>query len=689
MKNATHLALTRTESTVRYLFLLALFSVSFSTALTNLFVGLAYIGFVFALATSAPLRRVLGSPPGLLALALLTLFIAGTSWSIAPRAEVLVALKKYSRLLILPIGIALSWRDPTLASRALRWFLAGAGVLAVSCYLTRFGMMPTSSLGWWRVSTDARDVYVFRNHITIGILLGFAATASLLMVGYAATTRARLAAIAAAVFFAVPIMILGQGRTGYVTLFIGLVTVLLLHRRATPLIKVAGIGAIALMFFGAYLASPNVKLRTDALINEVATGELRTPNGLRLSFMRVGLEVVAANPLLGVGTGSFAEAYAPTARIVWPAGSPEALVRNQPHSEFLLVAVQLGLAGSLLYFAMLGTLGSAALGPRSFETDSLALLWVIYFVASSFNSLLWDTTEAHWFLLLGGCLYVGALRRRMAAGLNEHDTISLIVTTYSRPDALEAVIEGCFAQTDRNFEIIIADDGSGEATRECVARLAARSPVPLQHVWQPDVGFRLAMSRNGGIAAARGQYLVIIDGDCVPQRDFIAQHRRLARRGFMVTGSRILVGPEFTQRVLAEKIALYVLALGEKFRLRAAGHINKVLQLLFTLPDIGREKNRFTYRRIKGCNMAMWRSDVELVNGFDASFNGWGYEDSDMVLRLFNAGVMRKDGAFATEVFHLWHNEAQRDQASSNRMTVQRREADGTTQAAKGLRDAK
>ena len=416
MKNATHLALTRTESTVRYLFLLALFSVSFSTALTNLFVGLAYIGFVFALATSAPLRRVLGSPPGLLALALLVLFIAGTSWSIAPRAEVLVALKKYSRLLILPIGIALSWRDPTLASRALRWFLAGAGVLAVSCYLTRFGMMPTSSLGWWRVSTDARDVYVFRNHITIGILLGFAATASLLMVGYAATTRARLAAIAAAVFFAVPIMILGQGRTGYVTLFIGLVTVLLLHRRATPLIKVAGIGAIALMFFGAYLASPNVKLRTDALINEVATGELRTPNGLRLSFMRVGLEVVAANPLLGVGTGSFAEAYAPTARIVWPAGSPEALVRNQPHSEFLLVAVQLGLAGSLLYFAMLGTLGSAALGPRSFETDSLALLWVIYVVTSSFNSLLWDTTEAHWFVLLGGCLYVGALRRRQAPG---------------------------------------------------------------------------------------------------------------------------------------------------------------------------------------------------------------------------------------------------------------------------------
>jgi glycosyltransferase involved in cell wall biosynthesis len=266
-------------------------------------------------------------------------------------------------------------------------------------------------------------------------------------------------------------------------------------------------------------------------------------------------------------------------------------------------------------------------------------------------------------------------------------TISLIVTTYNRPDALAAVVEGCFSQTDQDFEIIIADDGSGEETRACVARLAARSPVPLQHVWQPDVGFRLAMARNRGIAAARGQYIVVLDGDCVPQRDFIAQHRKLARRGFMVTGSRILLGPAFTQRVLAEQLSLQSLGLAEMFRLRAGGHLNKVLQLLFRLPDAGREKKRFSYRRIKGCNMAFWRSDLELVNGFDESFSGWGHEDADMVVRLFNAGVMRKDGAFATEVFHLWHGEAQRDQASSNRKIVLAREADGTTQAAKGLRD--
>ena len=266
--------------------------------------------------------------------------------------------------------------------------------------------------------------------------------------------------------------------------------------------------------------------------------------------------------------------------------------------------------------------------------------------------------------------------------------ISLIVTTYNRPDALEAVALSCFAQSDKDFEIIIADDGSTDETRDCVAQLEARSPVPMRHIWQPDAGFRLAMARNRAIAAASGQYVVILDGDCVPQANFIAQHRKLARPGFMVTGSRILLGRAFTQRVLAEKLPLQSLALAAKLRLRANGDVNKLLQLLVTLPDVGRERRRFSWRRIKGCNMAIWRSDLELVNGFDESFAGWGHEDSDMVVRLFNAGVMRKDGAFATEVFHLWHREAQRDQASSNRAIVLRRAADKTTQAARVLREA-
>ena len=124
--------------------------------------------------------------------------------------------------------------------------------------------------------------------------------------------------------------------------------------------------------------------------------------------------------------------------------------------------------------------------------------------------------------------------------MQQAPAISVVITTYNRPDALEAVVEACFAQDDKNFEIIIADDGSTANTKACIDRLRARAPVPLQHVWQPDDGFRAAMARNRGTLAAAGDYIVFLDGDCIPQRDFIARHRRLAARGYMVQGLSLI-----------------------------------------------------------------------------------------------------------------------------------------------------
>jgi len=271
--------------------------------------------------------------------------------------------------------------------------------------------------------------------------------------------------------------------------------------------------------------------------------------------------------------------------------------------------------------------------------------------------------------------------------MQQTQTISVVITTYNRPDALEAVVEACFLQDDKNFDIIIADDGSTANTRDCVARLAARSPVPLKHVWQPDEGFRAAMARNRGTLAATGDYIIFLDGDCVPQRDFIARHRALAQPGFLVSGSRILLSQGLTERVLREHIDVAGLGVGERLRYRLRGDMNKVLQTMLRWPDIGRVRRKFSWRRIKSCNLGVWKSDLLQVNGFDESFTGWGHEDSDLVVRLFHAGVLRKDGALATEVLHLWHREAQRDQESSNRKVVLERAANGTTQAAIGLRE--
>ena len=266
-------------------------------------------------------------------------------------------------------------------------------------------------------------------------------------------------------------------------------------------------------------------------------------------------------------------------------------------------------------------------------------------------------------------------------------TISVVITTYNRPDALTAVVEACFLQDDKNFEIIIADDGSGANTRDCIDRLRALSPVPLKHVWQPDDGFRAAMARNRGTLAATGDYIIFLDGDCIPQRDFIARHRALAQPGFLVSGSRILLSQRFTEQVLAEHIDVPALGLFDKLRYRLRGDMNKVLQLMLRWPDLGRVRRKFSWRRIKSCNLAVWRADLEKVNGFDESFVGWGHEDSDLVVRLFHAGVLRKDGALATEVLHLWHREARRDEESSNRKVVLERAANKTIQAGRGLRE--
>jgi O-antigen ligase len=398
----------RIERVARQLLLLAAFSIPFSTALMNLFIGLTLITFVLAVVADRSLARPLRTPAALLALALLALVLAGSTWSIAPPDEIQTGMRKYTKLLVLPMAICLCWRAADLPARVLRWSLAGCAVLATSLYLVWLDMMPTSSLGWWRVG-DTDDPYAFRNHIAIGILLSFATCACFLLATYAHGTRRRLALFAAGVYFGAPIL-MGNGRTGYVGLFVGLFALYLLRGRVTFVRSVAVATAMSLLFGGAYLVSPNMKVRVDLLVAELTHKTPTTPNGLRLSFMMAGMEAVTARPVLGYGTGSFAEVFEPEAQRIF-AGSPHDLkARHQPHSEPLLLAVQFGVAGAALYFALLGAIGKAALRRRHATADALALLVAVFGVTSLFNSLLWDPTEAYWFLLLAGALYAHCVR---------------------------------------------------------------------------------------------------------------------------------------------------------------------------------------------------------------------------------------------------------------------------------------
>jgi len=115
------------------------------------------------------------------------------------------------------------------------------------------------------------------------------------------------------------------------------------------------------------------------------------------------------------------------------------------------------------------------------------------------------------------------------------------MTTYNRPAALARVLDGLQRQTCYPDEVIVADDGSGDETRACIRRFQETGPFPLQHVWHADKGFRAAAIRNKAIARASGDYIISLDGDCIPERHFIADHRKLAETGFFYQGRQMLV----------------------------------------------------------------------------------------------------------------------------------------------------
>lgn len=244
-----------------------------------------------------------------------------------------------------------------------------------------------------------------------------------------------------------------------------------------------------------------------------------------------------------------------------------------------------------------------------------------------------------------------------------NELISVVVSTYERPDALGAVLRGLSRQNDRNFEVIVGDDGSGLSTAEVIGEWRGKLGAPLVHARHEHSGFRAAEIRNRAIVASKGGYCIFLDGDCIPRSDFIAQHRALAESGWFVAGNRILLSEALTADVLAQKLKpeqwSFVSLLGRPGVNRLAPALRLPLGPL-------RKAEPKRWEGARTCNLAVARADLDRVDGFDASYNGWGLEDSDLAIRLIHAGVWRKDGRFATGVFHLWHRENDRAGLSTN-----------------------
>lgn len=238
--------------------------------------------------------------------------------------------------------------------------------------------------------------------------------------------------------------------------------------------------------------------------------------------------------------------------------------------------------------------------------------------------------------------------------------LSVIVTTYNRPDALKKVLDGLLYQTCLPDEIIIADDGSGNSTKAMLQPYLNHTQIMIKHVWQQDKGFRAAWIRNKAIFASIGEYLLLLDGDCIPGKYFVRDHLDLAQKGCFFQGKRVLVEKSVEQifnRTNCNSTArLIIHAL--KNEISNSHHIIRIP----VFPS-------YKVRKLSGiisCNIGIFRDDIFAVNGFNHAFKGWGREDSELVVRLFKYGLKRKENPFRAICFHLWHDESKRDSLKRN-----------------------
>ena len=236
--------------------------------------------------------------------------------------------------------------------------------------------------------------------------------------------------------------------------------------------------------------------------------------------------------------------------------------------------------------------------------------------------------------------------------------VSLVINTFNQPDYLARVLAAVARQSAPPDEVLLADDGSAEPTRELFTRWSAQQQFRAAHLWQPHEDFRRAPILNQAIAAAAGDYLIFLDGDTVPHPQFVADQRAAARPGFFVQGHRALV---------EQKAAAWFGKNDFSADRRRAVFQNQIsgLKNAFRWPfAVCKVKNHL--RGIRGCNLAIWRDDLTRVNGYNEAFTGWGREDSELAARLMNAGCQRLDLRGRALCFHLWHPPASRANLAAN-----------------------
>lgn len=242
-------------------------------------------------------------------------------------------------------------------------------------------------------------------------------------------------------------------------------------------------------------------------------------------------------------------------------------------------------------------------------------------------------------------------------------SLAVVISTYNNPAFLRLVLEGYRRQSCHDFTIYIADDGSGEETRQLILNIQESFPVQIRHFWQADEGFRKARIHNRVFAEITEPQVLLTDGDCIPLPDLVAAHLEHAGADYFINGSRVLISQAWTETLCRGTEALDT---GKPpfwwLIQRLRGRINRCLP--FWLPATLSQAS-IRLAGIRGCHLACPTAALLRINGFDEAFEGWGREDSDLTARLLHAGYMRRN-LRGVPVLHLWHQEFSRDQLGDN-----------------------
>lgn len=236
---------------------------------------------------------------------------------------------------------------------------------------------------------------------------------------------------------------------------------------------------------------------------------------------------------------------------------------------------------------------------------------------------------------------------------------SLILATFDMPRHLELVAAALLRQSTRDFEVIIADDGSGADTKRVIQRFQSQAPFKVSSVWQEHKGFRKCRILNQALRQSTGSTLIFLDGDCVPHFQFVQDHLEYQEPGRYLCGRRVELGPKVSHWLTPEAITrgffdslhprlLQSVLSGE------TEHVNRSFRV--TSPKLRSWLGMNHVDDLKGCNYSVARSVlVDQLNGFDEAYEGYGREDTDVEIRLQNAGLQIKSLKGLALQFHVWH----------------------------------